>query len=312
MRTLLAIACAAVLCCSSALAGVTSKVNPKDRYVKPKSLVIPQDNSPESVELRKALEADASDRPVQETGKKTDATIRPPTNRQYYDNPDATDRLKVHLIYAVPYGGVDRAFDLSNAIPNSIGSANRWLAAQTKSKFLLDTYGDHLDITYGALPNTEEYYRQQGSGAHHAVINDLRYIIKLEENKIWVVYYEGWHHYACADAEWQGKTTVIYMSACGMDASVMAQSPTADPDYHEFVFLHELIHNTTGPSFEAPNISRGAHVGDSRYDVMYAGDEMWEPSILDYNNDDYYNRKSLPAGLMNLKDSPLLMNHQKK
>jgi hypothetical protein len=314
MRAPSAMLCAALFCCTSAFADVTSRVNPKERYIKPKGLVIPQDKSTESIELRQALEEDASDQPLQGPGKKIDATTRPPTNRQYVDNPDATDRLKVHIIYAVPYGGIDRAFDLSSAIPNSISSANRWLAAQTKKKFLLDTYGDHLDITYGALPNTEAFYREQGPWAHDTVINDLRHIIKLDENKIWVVYYEGWHHYACADAQWQGKTTVIYMGACGMDASVVAQSPTADPDYHEFVFLHELIHNITGPSLEAPNISptHGAHVADSRHDVMYAGDEMWEPSVLDYNNDDYYNKKSLPAALVNLADSPLLTKRQKK
>jgi hypothetical protein len=306
MRTLATMACTALLCCTYAQAGTTSTVNPKERYVKPPGLFIPQDNSPESVELRRAVEADASDRAPGDTGRKPDATARPPQNRQYVDNPDATGRPKIHLIYAVPYGSVDRGFDLSNAIPNLTSSANRWLALQTKNKFRMDTYGDHLDITFAALPNTEEFYRSQNGWTHFQVINDLWNMNQIQENKYYVVYYDGGHNYACADAQWQGKTTVVYMAACGLDTSVVAQTPSSDPDYHEFVFLHEVIHNTVGVSYEAPNHIGSGHVGDSPQDVMYAGEQIWQPAILDYNNNDYYNRKSLPGTLLNLKDSTLL------
>jgi hypothetical protein len=308
MRKIFIMACAALLCAATAQANPLVKVNPKDRYSRPPGIVIPQDNSPDSIELRRAIEADASDRGMKspDTGKKLDATTRPPQNRQYFDMVDATDRVKIHFIYAVPAGGFDRGFDLTNAIPYLSSSANRWLAAQTKKKFLLDTYEDHLDITFVSLPNSEDYYQSYGSGKHSAIVEELRSIGHIQQNKIYVVYYEGWHSYACADAEPRGPTTVVYMWACGIDSSSVAQSPTADPDYHEFVFLHEVVHNTVGISPEAPNSAGGYHVTDSPEDLMYAGDQVWRPAILDYNNDDYYNRKSLPDPIVNLKDSTLL------
>ena len=42
---------------------------------------------------------------------------------------DTTDRVKIHFVYAVPAGGFDRGFNLTNAIPYLSSSANRWLAA---------------------------------------------------------------------------------------------------------------------------------------------------------------------------------------
>ena len=67
-----------------------------------------------------------------------------------------------------------------------------------------------------------------------------------------------------------------------------------------------MVHLTTGISLDAPNGTEFGHVGDSPEDLMYSGDQVWTPSIVDYNKDDYCNRKALPAGTANLTDSPLL------
>jgi hypothetical protein len=46
------------------------------------------------------------------------------------------------------------------------------------------------------------------------------------------------------------------------------------------------------------------HVSDSPTDLMYAGDQPWQPSVLDFGKDDYFQHKN--AGCLDLAKSAFL------
>jgi hypothetical protein len=68
--------------------------------------------------------------------------------------------------------------------------------------------------------------------------------------------------------------------------------------------LHELLHTIGFVPTCAPHFTRAGHVSDSNHDLMYAGDQPWYPSVLDYGHDDYFDAH-IP-GCPDVSDSPLL------
>jgi hypothetical protein len=246
------------------------------------------------------------------------AAQNPPTNRLYRDNPDVGQFNMIHFIYAVPQGGVDRGLDLTTTIPYSVSTFNRWLATQTGGRVLmLDTYHHQLDITFVHLPQTDQAYQSYGVYQRDNIESDLHALGWMDPTKIYVVYYEGGHEAACADAphppELPGQVVVIYLH--GLEnvpgvlpcaANSFAGSPTAAPGYWEYSTLHEIIHAHGIVSATAPHYTLNGHVSDSSSDLMYAGSLPWAPSVLDFGRDDYYNPSGLPNGIVNFANSPFL------
>ena len=76
--------------------------------------------------------------------------------RSTVDRADDFVGLQVHVIYAVPSDGIDRAFDTSGGIESSTASYQTWLAGQTGGRALrFDTYQGSLDITFQRLPRPD-------------------------------------------------------------------------------------------------------------------------------------------------------------
>lgn len=73
-----------------------------------------------------------------------------------------------------------------------------------RKKFVLDTYENHLDITFVVLPSTDAFYQIQGVFKHNWIVEDLSRPGMLQSGKMYVIYYEGGHVSACADAAYQG------------------------------------------------------------------------------------------------------------
>ena len=86
--------------------------------------------------------------------------------RSTVDRPDDFGGLQVHVIYAVPSDGADRAFDTSGGIESSTASYQAWLSGQTGGRVLrFDTYQGPLDITFQRLPRPDAEYAALGRGA---------------------------------------------------------------------------------------------------------------------------------------------------
>jgi hypothetical protein len=69
--------------------------------------------------------------------------------------------------------------------------------------------------------------------------------------------------------------------------------------------LHELLHGLGIVATCAPHHTRAGHVSDDPRDLMYAGDQPWQPAILDRGHDDYFAHPQ--NGCPDLKDSSYLI-----
>jgi hypothetical protein len=289
--------------------------HPPSKFRQPKPYAIPQGNTANEIDLRRAIESDdsSSAKSTQEQGAgKRNASAVPPLNRSYQDNPDSTTEPMIHFIYAVPANGVDYGRDLTTLVPYAINSANRWLASQIRRKFRIDTYEGHLDITFVRLPNTEEFYESAGGFKLSQIETDMASALAQQPNKKYIVLYEGGDSRTCGEGFVGGATAAVYLrglenlGSASCFSQPWASSPVDPPGYHEFVVLHEIAHTLGAVSAGAPNYVPLAHVGDTPEDLMYTGLAPWSPAIVDYGRNDYYNPRGLPGELVNLAFSPYL------
>ncbi|MDB5769985.1 MAG: hypothetical protein JWM42_359 [Burkholderia sp.] len=239
-----------------------------------------------------------------------------PLNRAAVDQPDDIQGSQVHVIYAIPGGGVDRAMDLGDGLANSSASYNSWLAGQTGGRRLrFDTYQGNLDVTFARLPKTDADYDAFGNRKRDSIEADLAQLGMLKPNKIYAVYYDGNNVNTCADAPhppgFQGQVAVLYLRGAvpgykPCHENAFAASPDAPPGYLDFTMLHELLHTLGAVDDRAPNAISNGHVGTDPSDLMYAGPLVWNPTVLDFNKANYYNPNGLPNGIFNLAISSYL------
>ncbi|MDB5796871.1 MAG: hypothetical protein JWP36_773 [Paucimonas sp.] len=234
--------------------------------------------------------------------------------RQLADQPDDITGAQVHLMYVLPSDGPDKQLDLGDTIPNSVESANRWLAAQTGGRRLrMDTFGGRVDITFAKLPRTDAQYQAAGSSQRRLIETDLGQMGLLQAGKIYMAYYEGGGK-TCANAPLQpenpGFVAVTYLHGTPAGGAPCIQKPfvassSAAPDYKEFGLLHEVLHTLGAVDKDAPDYFNG-HVNNDPSDLMYAGPLTWNPSVLDINRKNYYNPDGLPSNIFNFATSPFL------
>ncbi|MES2535966.1 MAG: hypothetical protein V4632_08855 [Pseudomonadota bacterium] len=240
----------------------------------------------------------------------------PPAQRAMSDRPDDVSGSQIHVIYAVPAGGIDKGLDTSIALTNSVGSMNNWLSGQTGGRWLqFDTAGGALDATFVQLPGTDVHYDASGARKRDAIEAQLKSSGMLRPEKIYAVFYEGGNPRACADAPnppaLPGQVTIWYLQGLSSGrwpcaSNPFAASQTAKAGYRELSLLHELLHTLGAVSANAPHYDN-THVGSDPTDIMYAGSQPWVPSVLDVTKSNYYNPNGLPGNIFNLAKSTFLM-----
>ena len=217
--------------------------------------------------------------------------------RSTIDRPDDAGGLQVHVIYAVPSDGVDRAFDTGGGIESTTASYQAWLSDQTGGRRLrLDTYQGSLDITFQRLPRPDAEYAARGRGARDLIEQDLRAAGLVTWRKIYPVYYDGANGVACGGAAWPpalpGTVSAFYLRSeipglvpCFAGGFAGTGEP---PGYTEFAVLHDFMHDLgiVGPC--APHFWDAGHVNEDPNDLMWSGIGSWTPSILDVGRDDYF------------------------
>ena len=245
-------------------------------------------------------------------------TITVSRPRALADLADDETGYQVHLLYVVASDGEDRELDTNGAVERSVEAWNEWLAGQTMGRRLrLDRADGALDVTFVRLDRTDAQLNAYGTFIRDHLEAEL--ILKgfNDPQKIYAVYYDGGDAQtgACGSAARPpalvGTVSAIYLRAvpgggAPCDTHVLADSADA-PGYLEFSSLHEIVHTLGFVADCAPNItddhvggpaSTGSgHVSDSSTDLMYAGPLGWDPSVLDFNGDDYFE-----AGILNCLD----------
>jgi len=90
-----------------------------------------------------------------------------------------------------------------------------------------------------------------------------------------------------------GHVAALYLRGAPPDAPPCSGNSFAksdfEPGYWEFSLIHEIFHTLGAVATCAPHRTRRGHVSDDPRDLMYAGDQHWQPSLLDLGNEDYFN-----------------------
>lgn len=235
--------------------------------------------------------------------------------RSFEDRPDEASGPQIHLIYVLPSDGKDRELDINGTIESTLAVAQRWLAKQTGGRsFRVDTFEDKPDISFFRGPDTDSAMQRNGAFVRDVLESRLRVTGRFSRaDKIYVAYYDGGSTHACGGAFWPhdlpGSLVALYLRAdlgkpgfrCGPEG---LQSGASEPGYWEFAFLHEVLH---GLGYVAPcgaSHHRRGHSSDDPTDLMYAGEQPWNPTRLDPGNDDFY--KHSISGCPDFADSPYL------
>jgi len=232
------------------------------------------------------------------------------------DRPDDSPDYQVHVMYVLPGDSADQNLDTNGTIANSIAAIDRWFVGQSGGAGLrFDRSQGNLDITFVRLSATDAALA--GTGGSVAYVRDRveAELIKLGFNhpkKIYAVYYGGKSSYACGGGAWppnlRGIIAALYLNGAPPGAMPCSRNPFASaqgaPGYWEFSILHEVLHTLGIVAECAPHHTRAGHVSDDPRDLMYAGDQPWQPSILDVGHDDYF--KANRAGCLDLAQSAFL------
>jgi hypothetical protein len=237
---------------------------------------------------------------------------RTTTNR-----PDETTLSKVKLLYVLPSDGTDRGLDTNGTIHRTFSSGQRWLASQTRGRYLrADAADGALDITFVRLPRTDAVYLSFGAFIRDSLEKDLRAAGFTQANTLLLAYYDGRHVDRCASAAWppalSGTLAALYLrgaptSAAPCAGNAFAATAVAAPGYWEFVAVHEMFHLLGLVSTAAPDHTLAGHVGNDPTDLMYAGTLPWRPAVVDVSKSNYYNNDGLPNGVANLVSSPYVI-----
>ena len=256
------------------------------------------------------------------SGAVTIAVSRP---RTLLDLADDESGYQVHLLYVVASDGEDRELDTNGAVERSVEAWNGWLGEQTSGRRLrLDRSDGALDVTFVRLNRTDAELNAFGALIRDHMEAEL--ILKgfNDPEKVYAVYYDGGDEQtgACGSAArpptLHGTVGAIYLRAvpaggAPCDTNALAAAVDA-PGYLEFSSVHEIVHtlgfvadcapNNTRNQVAGPATTTSGHVSDSNTDLMYAGPLGWDPSVLDFNGDDYF--EAGLADCLDLADSAFL------
>lgn len=223
----------------------------------------------------------------------------PYLERSTVDRPDDFTGYQVHVMYVLPSDGIDEELDVNGALATSVDAFQKWLEGQTGGqKLRIDTFEGELDITFSQLGLTEVELANNGPFIRDALEASLKVAGFNDPYKIYAVYYGGNALETCGGGAWPpdlvGTVAAVYLKGTYADPSIRpcADNPLAPnedtPGYLDFSMLHEIFHTMGIVPECGPNHTRRGHSSDDPSDLMYAGDEGWQPSILDINHDDYY------------------------
>src|SRR6187455_3247423 len=179
----------------------------------------------------------------------------------------------------------------------SMSNFQGWLKGQTGGRGLkVDTAGGQVDITFHRFTETDAQLAANGINLRDAIESRLRAAGFDAYGKLYSVYYDGTGpHDHCGGGAWPpdlpGTVSAIYLRATygsGFTCYDPYRSRTG-LQIMDFAILHETLHTLGFVPTCAPHHTRAGHTSDDPTDIMWAGEGSWNPSVLDYGHDDYFN-----------------------
>jgi hypothetical protein len=211
------------------------------------------------------------------------------------DRPDERAGPQVHLVYALPSDGADRALDTDGTVAASVANFQGWLRGQTGGRGLkVDTFQGEPDVTFVRLSETDAQLAARGLYLRDEVERQLRVGGLDAADKIYAVHYDGSNAVVCGGGAWPptlpGKVASVYMRATYGQGLPCYDASRSRAGLHlmDLAVLHELLHTLGFVPICAPRHTRAGHVSDDPNDLMRAGGGSWTPSILDSGRNDYF------------------------
>jgi hypothetical protein len=244
-----------------------------------------------------------------------EARVSPPSSGCTHQTTDRLDDWRgpqVHFIYALPSDLLDRCLDTDGPIEASISNFQTWLLGETDGRRLeVDTFSGLYDITFHRFSETDAEMASHGINLRDHIEDLLKDAGFDDPDKLYSVYYDGTGpHDHCGGGAWPptlpGFVSALYLRATYGPGNWICYDPYLSEEglqIMDYAMLHENMHTLGFVATCAPNYF-SSHVSDSPTDLMWAGEGNWNPSVLDYGNDDYFNTPSISC--LDLADSPYL------
>lgn len=237
----------------------------------------------------------------------------PPSNtRSSTDRTDDKTGNQIHVIYVLPSDGADRSYDTNGSIALSVNAFNKWLATKTGGQNLrVDTYQGAMDVSFYRLSRSDATIKSYGAYVRDEIEKELKSAGQIKTGKIYAVYYDGSSSFACGGGAWPpdlpGQVAAMYLKAAYSGYNCDTSKFTTSIDsagYRELAMLHEIVHTLGHVPKCAKNHVSSGHTSEDNRDLMYAGSQAWQPSLVDVNNNDYY--KHGISGCPDLANSPYM------
>ena len=170
--------------------------------------------------------------------------------------------------------------------------------------FIEKTGGPRLRLVAGSVPvvfvgDTDTQIAAYGDRVRDRVEELLQREGYDDPYRLYAVWYDGTSTFSCGGGAWppdlQGHVAALYLKGrydsgghtvdCAQDRF---SSDGVTVEINELKMLHEIMHTLGLVGRGAPHHTREGHTSDSPRDLMYAGDEDWDPRVLDVGHDDYY------------------------
>jgi hypothetical protein len=187
--------------------------------------------------------------------------------------------------------------DTDGTLPASVSNLQGWLRGQTGGHGLrVDTFQGEPDISFHRFNETDAELAAYGINLRDAIEARLRSAGFDVPGKLYSVYYDGsGPHDHCGGGAWPpalpGTVSAVYMRAT-YGGGFLCYDPylsRSGLQIMDFAILHETFHTMGFVPSCAPHHTQAGHVSDDPTDIMWAGVGSWNPSVLDYGRDDYFN-----------------------
>lgn len=228
--------------------------------------------------------------------------------RATFDRPDEAPGSLVHVVYAACSDCEDRGVDSTGAIEWSLERIQDFLEAETGLAIRWDVFDGGADVTFLRLRRSREEIASLGLSAVGAFIDALERAGLDEDDKKYLVVYEGHSPETCGAARQDGPVAIAFVGLSPTCPDVFAPEWYGDMRNMEYNMLHELLHALGFVDPAAPNHVEADphHVGDDPRDIMYSGPKRWTPEAIDPGGDDYLGLR-VPEGVRQLWESPYLV-----
>ena len=228
--------------------------------------------------------------------------IPPLDERATLDRPDPAPGPLVHVVYAVCSDCPDREMDVKGVLSRSLEVVQDFLERETGLAIRWDVYDGGADVTFLRIDASRDEIASLGVSAVGRFLEALDRAGLDEEDKKYLVVYEGHSSETCGAARQGGSAAIVFVGP--NDRSCPRAFALRTMGVMEYNMLHELLHALDFVDPDAPNHTESDphHVDDDPADIMYSGSEAWRPTAVDPGGDDYMGPR-VPEGVRQLWES---------